>query len=274
MISEAAVWSVFGHRGLDDYHYRRVEAADAIPTLRNTGYSGCFHDTTKVLSAVGDMHKEVNYRCRANIDNVVGSVLLIVSGMMMQDPNKRPDAGTVYDGLTRAIDLATPPAQSPIHDTPTRPHASNKYTRHSVPANLSPSMTNGLGFTVSADSRPVPSDVHGHHPDRVPERRTTISGDRSPRPTSGASMTTQKVIPRRDTHSPAPNTTHETYWSPLSPINSAVPQPNAPVHQETRPSASIAQVLEHIRKKKAHIYTTLPGEEWLNRLHGRDQVLK
>lgn len=272
VISEAAVWSVLGRRGLIDYHRQRVEAADAIPALRNTGYSGCFHDTTKVLSVVGETHREVTQRCRAAIDNIVGSVLLIVSGMMMQDPARRPDAWTVYDGLTQAIDLATPTAPPPAHDTDSRPPTPNNYARHSVPVNLSPSMTNGLGFTMNAVARPLVSDTRGYQPDRFPERRTTISGDRSPRSDSGASSTRQGRTPRRDAYSPALDTTHEMHWTPLSPTNSTVPQANVPFGRTARPSASVTRVLNYITRKKLDKSTVLQGEEWLNKLHGRDQV--
>ena len=274
VISEAAVWSVLGQRGLDEYHRQRVKATDAIPTLRNSGYSGCFHDTTEVLSVVGEMHKQVNERCRAAIDNVVSSVLLIVRGMMKQDPASRPDARTVYDNLTQAIDLATPSVHPPFDDRITQPAATDQYNRYSVPVNPSPSMTNGLGVTMNAGSRPLSSDAHGYQPGRPPERRTTISGDRSPRPNSGASSIRHGRTPRHEPYSPTADTIHEWQRTPLAPIRSYGSQPNASVSQKARPSASITQVLEHIWKKKHHLPTTLQGEQWLGRLDGRDQVMK
>jgi len=272
VISEAAVWSVLGQRGLDDYYHQRVEAAGTVPTLSNTGYSGCFHDTTKVLSVVGEMHREVTQRCRAAIDNVVGSVLLIVSRMMVQDPARRPDARTVYDDLTKAIELATPTTVPLVRDTTKRPPAPNKHTRRSVPANMSPSLTSGLGVTMDASSRPFPNEAHRHQSDNLPERRTTINGRPSPRPTSGMWSSEQDETLRSEPYSPAADTLHEWQRTALAPIHSHVPQPTTPVSRAAHPSVSITQALEHVRLKQFRLPTTLSGEEWLNRLHGRDQV--
>jgi hypothetical protein len=69
-----------------------------------------------------------------------------------------------------------------------------------------------------------------------------------------------------------PNTTHAWQRTPLPPIHSPVPQSDKSVSHTARPSASITEVLEYIRKKKLDKSTTLPGEEWLKRLYGRDQV--
>jgi len=155
-MSEAAVWSVFGQRGLDDYHIRRVKATVAIPAFENTGYRGCFHDTTKVSAVVEQMHAEVYQGRRENIDNIVPHILASIKGMMAQDPVERPSAWAVYDNLEQAIDTATPPG--------------------------------------------------------------------------------------------------------------------ALVNRTSHPSASVGRVLNYLRRKKEYPNTVLQGQEWLNRLHGRDQV--
>jgi hypothetical protein len=61
VISEAVVWPVLGYRGLTDYRHRREKETAALPALRRTDYSGCFHDTTKFLSAVEEMQKKVTH---------------------------------------------------------------------------------------------------------------------------------------------------------------------------------------------------------------------
>jgi len=223
------------------------------------------------------MHTDVIYRRRANIDSIVMSVLLTVGGMMNEDPKKRPDAWKVYEDLTRAVDQAIPPTPGPItrpapHDEITRPPAQGNYRPHSMPVNSSPNQTVGLNISgLSLQSR---RDTHGGPAYHPPSRRSTVNGHPSPASLSGASSIGKGKAPRRYAHSPPADTIHEWQRTPLAPLRSPIPQPHAPAGQKARPSASIAQVLEHIRKKKDHLPTTLPGEEWLNRLHGRDQVLQ
>jgi len=269
---------VFGHTGLIEYHQRRVKATSAIPALRNTGYSSCFHDTAKVLAAVEEMHKEVIYRRRANIDNIVISVLLTVGGMMDEDPTKRPDAWKVYDDLTRAVDQAIPPTPGPITQPPprddvTRPPAQNNYRPHSMPINPSSGQT-GLGLDFDAASLQSRSEIHGRQAYHPPSRRSTVNGHPSPSSLSGASSIRKGKAPRRDPHSPALDTTHGSQWTPLAPIPSHVTQPDTPIGSSARPKASIEQVLEYIPKKKMYPRTILPGEKSLKRLGGRDQVIE
>jgi hypothetical protein len=270
VISEAAVWTVFGPRGLVDYHRRRVEATNAISTLRNTGYSGCFHDTTKVLAVVEEMHREATQCRRANIDNIVGPFLTTVGAMMMQDPLQRPDAWKVYTDLGRAIDLATPR----VHDPPTESPAANHHTRHSMPANITPNSANGLGLNLDESSMQSRSNIQRHESNPLPDRRSKFSGRPSPRSPSGASTTTHEETMNHHNRGLAPDTTHAWQRTPLPPIHSPVPQSDRSVGHTARPSASIPEVLEYIRKKKLVKSTTLPGEEWLKRLYGRDQVLR
>jgi hypothetical protein len=230
VISEAAVWSVLGHRGLTDYRHRREKETAAISALGNTGYSGCFHDTTKVLAAVEEMHKEIIHRRRAYIDNIVNQVLLTVGAMMAQDPFERPHAWKVHEYLTNAVHLATPPAMQP-------------------PA-----------------TRIQPTSLL--------DRSSTFSGPTYPRPLSGASSIGQEEISRRSSRGLTPSTTQGPQQILPIAINSLVPQASTPVNRTAHPSTSIAKVLSYISKKKVHPDTTLPGEEWLKRLHGRDQVGK
>jgi len=270
VISEAAVWTVFGQKGLIDYHRRRVEATNNVPTLTNTGYSGCFHDTTKVLDVVDEMHTEVIHGRRAHIDSIVISVLLTVGGMMVQDPTKRPDAWKVYEDLTRAVKQATPrPLASERTSDPYSPHT---YSRHSMPVTSPPSHVAGLGLDINGLSLQPRSDTHGRQPYHSPSRRSTVNGRPSPLQLSGASSTGKGKSPRHDPYSPAPGTTHGPQWTPLAPIPSSVVQPSTPVGPAARPSASVTRVLNYITRKKLDRNTILRGEEWLNKLHGRDQV--
>jgi len=271
VISEAAVWTVFGQKGLDRYHRLRVEATNDEPTLRNTGYSGCFHNTRSVLSAVDQIHKEATQSRRANIDNIVGSVLVTVGGMMMQDPARRPDAWRVYEDLKRAIELATPTVHAVPTQPPVQPPAQDHHIRHSMPVNFSPTLTNGVGLGVDPLSLQSPSVIQGqsHH---LLERRSTINGLPSHPPPSGATSSGKGKAPMRSPYSPASRTTHGPQRTPLPPLPSPIPEYRTPFSSSTRPKASIMEVLEYIPKKKTWPHTILPGEESLKRLGGRDQV--
>jgi len=259
-MSEAAVWSVLGRRGLIDYHRQRVKAVVDIPALRNTGYSGCFHDTTKVLSVVEETHREVIHRRRATIDNIVGSVLLTVSGMMMQDPTRRPDAWKVYDDLARAVDLAKPPVFQPITPPPTRisntqPLPQYNYVRSSMPVMpvmSSPDQT-GLGLNIDELSLQSRIDIQGRQANH----------------SLPLSLSVPSSIEKGKARMGDP-------WTPPPPVPSPVPQYGKSVGLSARPKLPITQVLEYIRQKKMYsrAVLVLPGEEWLKTLGGRDQVFE
>jgi hypothetical protein len=263
VISEAAVWSVFGHQGLTEYHRKRVDATARVPSLRNTGYSGCFHDTTQVLAVVNDTHRDVSHARRTNIDHVVSQVVHTVGGMMIKDASKRPVALTVYEDLARAIEWAAPTE----HVAPSSPSD----FRNSMHSQLSPSLPSGLGITPSPQS-PNGSQRNSLHP--TSDGRGTISESANARLSFGVSVTGQEETQRQSLYEVAHNNAHGLRHIPTSGINSPVPGSSAPVGRTALPAASIAEVLHYITRKKAYAGTTLPDEEWFNRLHGRDQVRK
>ncbi|CAN9103286.1 unnamed protein product [Alternaria alternata] len=260
VISEAAVWSVFGYNGLIDYYKRRVEATADISSLAETGYSGCFHDTTKVLDVVEAVHKEVSYSRRTNIDNIVSHVVHIVGGMMVQDPSRRPDALKVYDDLTRAVQLGTRPTV-------------NADIRNSMPPEMPPGLTLGLGLLAS-DTPPIRSSYESPgHPMRRLDRHATTSTNTRTRPFSGSFVTEEEEILRRNLDVVAPHTTHVPHGTLTSVKNSPFQHNSAPVGRTDLPIASVEEALDYIRRKKADSRTLpLRGQEWLKRLHGRDQI--
>ncbi|KAI0412123.1 hypothetical protein F5X98DRAFT_23177 [Xylaria grammica] len=58
VFSEALVWSMMGESGRQEYRQSRLSETDNTP-LKGSGYDGCFHNGTDVLSAVGRMHSLV-----------------------------------------------------------------------------------------------------------------------------------------------------------------------------------------------------------------------
>jgi len=295
IISEAAVWSVFGQRGLEEYRQRRSDATAAISTLKNTGYAGCFHDTTKVLAVVEDMHKEVIYRRRADVDSIVIPVLLTVGGMMNEDPTKRPDAWKVYDDLTRAIDQATLPAFSPTTQL-SKASAYPQHVMHSdsvqssgnVPnseidtlGDSSPGSSDTLKLDIGVSSSRSFSSSQAYAIRPIPHRRVRTNAElfygswvtgENDSLFYGSSALEGDDTPRQSryglAHRSGPRLGQNLMYGDMGPI----PRSSAPLGPKALPVASIAEVLQHITKTKLNINTTLEGEEWLRRLHGRDQV--
>ncbi|KAF7682277.1 hypothetical protein GT037_001253 [Alternaria burnsii] len=259
VISEAAVWSVFGYSGLIEYNERRIKATANIPSLAETGYSGCFHDTTKVLDVVVAMHKEVCNSRRTNIDNIVSHVVHIVDGMMVQDPSRRPDALRVYEDLTRAVELET------LLTGPA-------YPQYPLPVQLTPDRPVGLGVTTGTPSIRLSYESPGHPMHRALDRRAAISTNPRARSHSGV-LSTEEEISRPSAHLAAYDAAHGPQLTRISGINSPVPHSSAPLGRTDLPVASVNEVLGYIRRKKADSRTPpLPGQEWLKRLHGRDQI--
>lgn len=95
---------MFGNTGLNDYRNHRTAATDLVPGLRNTAYSGCFHDGEKVLKAVTNMHIQVRKKCRRD-DHIVSDIVTIV-GEMLGDERDRPKSVGLYRRFRTALATA------------------------------------------------------------------------------------------------------------------------------------------------------------------------
>ncbi|KAF2793632.1 kinase-like protein [Melanomma pulvis-pyrius CBS 109.77] len=104
VFSEAAVWSVLDSDGLEDYRILRTARTSLVPELKDTAYSGCFHDTTKVLDAVTTMHGRVSEERRQN-DHIVSNMIMIIDEML-EDKNERPDAMKLLKLFGKALEKA------------------------------------------------------------------------------------------------------------------------------------------------------------------------
>jgi hypothetical protein len=222
-----------------------------------------------VLAVVEAMHKEACHSRRTNIDNIVTHVIHIVGGMMLEDYSRRPDALRVYDDLTRAVQLATPPG----HSVNPKPLGKTAHPRRSMPGRLPPDMPVGLGLDIDSPSMKSPHESQGSSIDRLPDRRATFGARSHSRPFSDASSTGQVEVWRQSPPAAAHDTAHVSQQTPITKTNSPVPQSGAPVGQAALPVASIDDILDYIHKRNLNPKkTSLKGEEWLKRLHGRDQV--
>jgi hypothetical protein len=174
---------------------------------------------------------------------------------MAQDPSERPDAWKVYEYLTRALHLATPP----VMQLP----ATSNHLRCLMPEILAPRPSNA-----------PPHDSQGHQSICPLNRRSKFSGRTYPRPLFSASSARREEISRRSSRGLTLSTIKGSQKILTTVINSLISQANTPVNRTDRLSTPTTEVLSYIRRKKAHPGTTLPGVEWLKRLHGRDQVGK
>ncbi|KAF1948009.1 kinase-like protein [Clathrospora elynae] len=313
VFSEAAVWSVFGPTGFRNYRIKRAEATNNITALKNTAYSGCFHDGEKFLDAVRHMHDDVIRGRRTGIDNVVDRVVWIIEGMMKHEAS-RPDALKVHEDLTRALEPSRTPRNDVISPPPQTTPLHTHHTHHTINRQIPPILPDGLGLsgsspllqspisvlpnvytgagvsstlplwgscspepdrhqsmpsTASPDFRYLQAEgsLDNHHGQSGLSRRPSLHSTQSPllfphgpsRPTSGNFETAQHIIPGVQSN-----------LMPASNRFSA--QQNALIAPADFPTASVDDVLKWISKKKVYPSTVLPGQEWLKRLHGRDQI--
>ncbi|CAO2658216.1 Nn.00g059390.m01.CDS01 [Neocucurbitaria sp. VM-36] len=101
LFSEALVWSVFGSTGLDEYRQRRKAATDSVPNIKNTLYSGCFHDGAKLSTVVRETHD----RARRSL-TVLHELVLIIEDMLNEDTKERPGAGSARKEFRKALNAA------------------------------------------------------------------------------------------------------------------------------------------------------------------------
>ncbi|KAI2476234.1 SPS1 Serine-threonine protein kinase [Pyrenophora tritici-repentis] len=233
MLSEAATWSVFGAKGWIDYHDKRKTATSAVPSIRNTAYSGCFHDGTKVLPVVRTQHREVIHKRRINIDGIMPEVIHTIE-KMMGHKDYRPTALAVYEHITEALDLARPLEPTAVTQSP---------AQRSPPPVLP---HEGLGLRIGQ----IPMQSPTHH---FPSPSNIIEEKRK----------TSNYVPR--TPGSASRVMSYRYDSPSA-------SPMVAKEGSDLPYANIDGVLEWISKKKSSSAVRLKDQDWLHRLHGRDQI--
>ncbi|ORX99551.1 kinase-like domain-containing protein [Clohesyomyces aquaticus] len=94
VFSEAIIWCALGKEGLTKYTRLRTEETDIHPTLRNTGYSGCFHNGETALRAVFDMHIEALDSPRGGYGGC--QEMIAITEDMMVEANSRATAVVLY----------------------------------------------------------------------------------------------------------------------------------------------------------------------------------
>ena len=155
VLSEAAVWAVFGKERLSSYRDQRAAETDKIQYLRDGGYSAGFHDGAQVLPAVLEMHKKIR-KGRRNNDYIIENVVRIVEGML-SPPKTLFGAAQVYNEWERFLATMkerTYPAPFQTLPTPLPPPEESSL--------VSTELTNmpAAGLNISLD-QPVSTEVNG-----------------------------------------------------------------------------------------------------------------
>jgi hypothetical protein len=303
VFSEAVYWSVFGPNGHREYQNMRRRST--VPHLKDSGYSGCFHNGQSIHAIVSACHRDAIHNRRTNIDDIVSNIVFLVEEMLGNE-HERPGALEVHRRLTAALDLVTAPGSTsssrrhpssvhtPANGTGTRlppPMAPDENALHlhlgssiQTSLNIASGSHRGIGMTQ-------PWTSHLSNPDHTWTSNPVASPGN--RPANGVNVAQYRLshgISLRDDHSPttdlfddkafeAPNEQaggftrmpRDVHRPPLASGHHGR-QLSSPENQTPLPTATVADVLDWINKKNLNSNLSFKDRDWLKVLHGRDQV--
>ncbi|KAK3942690.1 hypothetical protein QBC46DRAFT_425116 [Diplogelasinospora grovesii] len=196
---ETAVWTVLGDRGRDRFFQERMQDTQQLPSLREAGYSACFHDGSKTLGALDRMLKLIKSNRRLCDDLTERIAELIFSHMLLSKPEERHRAKDLDYKFQSLLDSQ--------HSSPLAHRLANSAYMSSRPATPPREDVHGHSRCVSTAS---PSSIHS--PSRgalggsTVSSPTDISHSTMPRGfehTSSTASIIDKLSPphRRDTES-------------------------------------------------------------------------
>jgi serine/threonine protein kinase len=305
VFSEAVYWSVFGPKGHRDYQDARRRLT--VQPLKDTGYSGYFHNGHSIHDTVSDHHRYAIQGRRMNIDDIVSNIVAIIEEMLGDEPS-RPNALDVHRRLSKTLDLVRAPIRSPSsgrYSTSIRLPTNGSGTRMPPPI---PPDGNALGLDLGSpfgSPTVTASDMHinvslakptqprfsfiSHHGHTSPDIPAVPRGKR---PSNDENVASQRFPHNRTSrHDHSPTTDHFNNKAfelasghagqaggvaQMPPDLRGTPsadrdrmrQLNPSESQTPVPTATVSDVLDWIDKR------SFPSEiqNWLGRLHGRDQV--
>ncbi|KAF2263815.1 kinase-like protein [Lojkania enalia] len=280
VFSEAAIWSVRGMEGLEDYRHGRREATEKNEGLVNAGYEACFHNGETVLDIVAEMHADAYKRCRRD-DHLLKDMASLVEYMLWE----RPTALAVYKHCCRTIKTA----RSLLSEIQIELSPRDSPTESLVP----------LIFQNQPDFKPPPELPKGLPPISVPEsdlKATESDNGRSQHTTKAPSSgeENESLYSHNQQVRPEENdceTDAESFKPPFAPSGHSSQDVQARIDDEAtinptsykncRPHATIKETIEWILKggclnqKNAKVSPSIPvlmGSEYARRLHGRRQI--
>jgi hypothetical protein len=300
VFSEAVYWSVFGPSG--HRHYQDMRRSSTVPILKDSAYSGCFHNGHSIHDIVRLFHRDAIKNRRTNIDDIVNHIVYFIEEML-GDQHARPNALELHRRLTVALDLVRAPvsnsslARYPANGAGTRlppPISPDENALHLHFSPLFPSSPNitsdphrGVSMITSAQAQPS----HSSNPDHTwPNNSVASSRNRPVNEVNVAQDRLSRGRSFRYDHSPTTDLFDDKAFETTSGQASAFTQMprdthrppstsgyhgrqlSLPEHQTSLPTATVADVLEWINKKNLNSKLTFKDQGWLNVLHGRDHV--
>lgn len=192
---------MFGPTGHARYQTDRRDATKN--NLKNTAYSGCFHDGMRILSVVRDAHFRAADGSRTGVDKVIHKMVHLVEDML-SDENSRPDAVKVYEKMIDHLQMARSHSQSTSDNSPwTGPGRANTMPIRQRPPFLPNSMGVGVGLD-SSEWLPTPTSkpVHSSPTQQVsPPNQPCQPIGREPRRDHVGHFSTPPNPPSRNTSS-------------------------------------------------------------------------
>ena len=102
---EAALWTVCGERGREEFRKARESATSKIKDLQDAGYSACFHDGSRRLSAIDDTVKKFLGRRRI-FDDLTGPLTQVVlDHMLIPSGQGRSHAVSIFRLFKDILDI-------------------------------------------------------------------------------------------------------------------------------------------------------------------------
>ncbi|KAH7393820.1 hypothetical protein DE146DRAFT_616618 [Phaeosphaeria sp. MPI-PUGE-AT-0046c] len=257
VFSLALVWSVLGPERVNKYQSSLERATMHLTHLRASAYVGCFHNGEKVLAEVRWMHNEVLRACGRD-DYFINEMVAIVTDML-DEVVDRPSAKMVRrrcrQAIQRADELTTSFPTIFLKE-------SELMSRPRTPPEVPPGFGHS-GLHIDLNSQP---NVHASERPR--------SAEHSPSSPSGSF---ERSVYTRNPHNSID--TMMSCGSPISKYHRTSGRLSSsdldPIHgMETKPHATIEEVLAAIEKKKNGVYngTILRDLQSLPSLNDRDQI--
>ncbi|KAF2115660.1 hypothetical protein BDV96DRAFT_492255, partial [Lophiotrema nucula] len=264
--SEAAVWTVLGTKGLEDYRVLRTQETDNIPGLRRTAYSGCFHNGSETLGAVGTMHIRIREERRRH-DLIIEPVLEIIEYMLEQEAF-RPNAAEIQRRIERAIQTARSRLRQGALEVNDQsfPEAFRISSELSSPRMLPELLPSGVGLGVDYH----PSRRHSRSISQmlVDAKSTDLERDWYSYANTASDIARSSRI--HHTHQVNDDASQERFEG----IEGGSSWDKDPQNiQDKAPNLSIDELLQWIDDKKMRKpRSVLASAELLNRLDERDQI--
>jgi len=267
-----------GQRGLERYRIKRKEATDKVPSIRGSGYDGCFHDSEKTLDCVKEMHEEAKLNRTRWDETLTPSISdLILDNMLRTEAGGRLEAIHLYRRFEEKLEpsqqldgasAAKKGKENDIHHGESGESANPMADQEDWNGTGVADQPRLNGATVAPDTSTRPSAQKGG------EKSKTWGG--------GSSTSTLHPLQKRN---------HEALQQPPQVSKSEVqsgdelqqqPQPepiqqgpssSSKAIQPSFPSVTVDQVISWREAKKKGTPIDLPGlRDVLGQLEGRDHV--